>query len=165
MKIKTSWLGFIYTILVVAALSVFGVAQTAADTTDHQKSEANAVQFSFKTDKAEYARDETVRFAMVLSNAGPQAQTLTFTSGQSFDISATPVGAEKPVWRWAQGRMFTKNIREVTLQPGETLQLQAQWDQKNSAGALVPRGEYSLQAVIAAMERLQSPPLQIRLVA
>ena len=119
-----------------------------------------------KSDKATYRRGETLSFTMTLRNASDQTQTLTFNSGQNFDLIARRAGADAnaaPVWRWATGKAFTFEIRDVSLRPGEARDFTATWDQSVGDVQAVPRGSYVVTAEIASVPRLPSNAVTVEL--
>lgn len=83
-----------------------------------------------------------VVWAFVVTNAGDQALTFTFSSGQRGDVVLSQDGDE--VYRWSAGRVFTQAVEEVTVAPGseEVFELE---------GALeVEPGVYDLTAELTA---------------
>ena len=119
-----------------------------------------------KSDKATYRRGETLSFTITLRNASDQTQTLSFNSGQNFDLIARRAGADAnvaPVWRWATGKAFTFEIRDVSLRPGEEREFTATWDQSVGDVQAVPRGSYVITSEIAAVPRLPSNAVTVEL--
>lgn len=129
--------------------------------------QANAdLPVALRSDKELYRRGETLTFTMTIRNASAQTQSLRFTSGQSFDLVArrADAGAGAPeVWRWAADKMFTRQLREVSLRPGEEQTFTATWDQSARDGQALPRGAYTISAEIASAPRLPSNTVAVTL--
>lgn len=80
--------------------------------------------------KAAFAVDTsagTVRFALAVENAGLKTLEMHFADGQTHDIVVLDA-AGKPVWRWAEDRMFTQAHRTTSLAGGDTLRVDEAWD-------------------------------------
>ena len=60
-----------------------------------------------------------VDFVALVTNGSLEPLGLRFTSGQSADIVLRETGAT--VYTWSDGRAFDQAIRDLTLEPGETL--------------------------------------------
>jgi hypothetical protein len=120
-----------------------------------------------KTSKASYKSGETVEFIITLKNTSNKPQPVEFSSGQNFDVTVTPEGAEKPIWRWADGRFFTLAIRNEVLQAGEEKTWTAKWDQQtqNAEGekSPAPRGRYIANATVTIMGGLNAAPVKFTL--
>jgi len=127
---------------------------------------AGKVELRAVTDKRFYKSGELVRFTLTAINQDDRPRVVRFMSGQSFDITVTPVGSSSgtPRWDWSHERMFTQAIREVTIQPGNVMTFNAVWKQQNNEGSEMPRGDYLVQAKLTSEERAQAPAFQIRLV-
>lgn len=128
---------------------------------------ANAdLPVSLKSDRASYRRGETLTFSITLRNASAQTQVLRFNSGQSFDLVARRADAavDAPeAWRWAMDKMFTREVRDVSLRPGEEQAFTATWDQSAGDGQALPRGSYTISAEIASAPRLPSNAVTVEL--
>jgi hypothetical protein len=61
-----------------------------------------------------------------ITNAGGEAVTLDFNSGQRFDVSVSDVDGQE-VWSWSEGRSFIQALGSETLAPGATLSYEAGW--------------------------------------
>lgn len=81
----------------------------------------------------------TVTFVFRVENTGDSPVGLTFSSGQTADVSVSEQGREETVWRWSADRMFTQAIRQRTLDPGEEIREELRW-RDPSAGEYVARG-------------------------
>lgn len=130
---------------------------------DSSAGETATLSAIITAEKKTYARGQLVRFTLTVRNTGKNAQKLTFNSGQSFDITATPSGRPEPAWRWSHDKMFTMALRELTLKAGATQSWTATWEQTDNDGNPVPRGEYSIAGRIVANGGIAAPPLTITL--
>ena len=127
---------------------------------------AQPIEVAIALDKTKFSRGEIINFQLSARNVSDRAQTITFTSGQTFDVVAQRADAKNddPIWRWSMDKMFTRNIREVTLKPGDEQKFTATWDQNAGAGQTVPRGKYLVRGQFMVKPILSSPPLEIELV-
>lgn len=143
------------------AMDGFPVA-TAGGTVDDS---ATPVVATLSTDKATYKTGENVTFTIAARNASNSAQTLTFNSGQSYDIVVRPHGQPdaEPVWQWSRGRMFTQAMREMALNAGEQKTWTTTWLQTANAGGFLPRGQYTVSARLAANGGVETTPVTITL--
>lgn len=128
---------------------------------DKPKTEPIAVSFSLSQNVSGLGR--VVAFSLTARNTGNEAQTLTFNSGQNFEITATPLNAKskEPLWRWSNDKMFTQAVRRDTLRPGESKTWTAIWQGEDNLGNPVPRGQYLLEATVTANGGLQATPLTL----
>ena len=122
-------------------------------------------EISFNSDKANYAKGEKVMFTLIARNASDEDQTLNFRSGQSFDISITPLAQNETIWRWdwSFGRFFTEAERTKVLKPNQSMSLSAEWDQTDNSGKPMPRGEYSVSAKITTNDEIEAPRIRVTL--
>jgi hypothetical protein len=115
-----------------------------------------------------YRAGETVEVELRIANAGSAPVSVTFTSGQRFDLAIRrPRGDE--VWRWSHDKAFIQVIETLTLEPGQSFSFQIPWEQRDYQGRRVDPGPYQAVAVFmgwphAAREvkpagHLRLPPL------
>lgn len=64
---------------------------------------------------------EPATWDLAVTNEGEASVVLTFRDGQDGDVVLRD--GEEISYRWSAGRIFTLAIREVTMAPGETLEL------------------------------------------
>lgn len=149
-----------------AAEEIPPVINLPAPSKDDKSATASPIEVAIKSEKTKFSRGEIINFQLSARNVSDRAQTVTFTSGQSFDVVAQRVGAkdDDPIWRWSMDKMFTSNIREVTLKLGDEQKFTATWDQNESAGQVVPRGKYRVRGQFVTNPALNSSPLEIELV-
>ncbi len=109
-----------------------------------------------------YRAGETIEVALSAANAGSAPVSVTFTSGQRFDlVIRRPRGDE--VWRWSHDKAFIQVIQTVTLQPGESLSFRIPWGQRDYQGRRVDPGPYEAVAVFMGRtdtgREIRLPPL------
>ena len=125
------------------------------------KNEPIAASFSLAQNVSGLGR--VVAFSLTARNSSNEAQTLLFNSGQSFEITATPLNSKTkgPLWRWSNDKMFTQAVRRDTLRPGESKTWTAIWQGEDNAGNPAPRGPYLLEATILANGGLKAAPITL----
>ncbi len=118
-----------------------------------QAQRARPVVVLLASDQATYQRGSSVTFTIAADTPGPDPTTLTFGSGQRYDI-AVMLG-ETEVWRWSNDRAFTAVYGEASFRPGLTLLGRETWDWRDNTGAWLQPGTYRIIGSIAS-----SPPQQ-----
>lgn len=107
---------------------------------------------TIRTDKTDYAADETVQMTVTLTNRTAQTVTLNFpTTCQAFFRVETLTGAQvyDEYWHALCGDALTS----ITLSPGQSAAYPLSWRQDNDAGALVPRpAEYVIRGYMGSYE-------------
>lgn len=98
------------------------------------------------------ARNNTVHFALDVTNDGRKNVELTFPDGQTYDFTVLDANGRE-VYRWAKGRMFTQSVQTKSLEGGETMHI------AEHASATLPHGSY----VAVATLRSNNFPVQERL--
>ena len=68
------------------------------------------------------AVNNTVRFALDVTNDGKKNVELTFPDGQTHDFAVLD-SAGREVYRWSADRMFTQSVQNRTIDSGETLRI------------------------------------------
>ena len=95
------------------------VETKTANPSYHKSVFINETRLEIATIKKAFPKSEIVPIRLSVTNTGSATQTLTFSSGQKYDFLVTDkAGAE--VWRWSAGQMFTQEIQNMQLKPGET---------------------------------------------
>lgn len=122
---------------------------------------AGKIEVTAQTDRKTYQTGETVKISITAQNQDERAKEITYNSGQSFDITVTPVGKAAPRWQWSHGRMFTMALRHKTLSPGEKIEFSTEWDQKDNDKNPMPPGEYTVAARLTANGGVSAAPVQI----
>ncbi|MCL5110730.1 MAG: BsuPI-related putative proteinase inhibitor [Chloroflexi bacterium] len=96
-----------------------------------------------------YITGTKVSFKLTARNAGTTPVTLSFASGQRFDMVVQDATGRE-IWRWSAGRVFTQVMSSQELAPGQSLTYDATWDQKDPTGQLVSPGRYSARSWLTA---------------
>ena len=109
-----------------------------------------------------YDAGQVVEVSLTATNTGGAAVSVTFTSGQRFDlVIRRPRG--DAVWRWSHDKAFIQVIQTVTLQPGESLSFKIPWDQTDYQGLRVDPGPYEAVTVFlgatGGVREIRLPPL------
>lgn len=86
-------------------------------------------------------KEDKVVFDFVLINHYSEVKELQFGSGQQFEIIIRDEKNEE-VYRYSEGQFFTMALVYISLNPGESLQWQAEWDMKDKDGKIVSPGRY-----------------------
>jgi len=86
-----------------------------------------------------------VPISLRIKNLGDSPVGLFFTSGQKFDIFIRDASGRE-IWRWSKGKAFTMALEEIQVEPGGEKKFSAQWLQLDSAGKIVPPGDYLVAA-------------------
>lgn len=114
-------------------------------------SESNAQQASsgnllqgVKSEQASYALGETVKFVYAVRNRSDAPITYQFTSSKLYDLWVKIGDTE--VYRWSKGKMFLTVMTTLKLDPSETREFKAEWDQKDNSGKDVGPGVYDVYA-------------------
>jgi hypothetical protein len=117
---------------------------------------------------AMYGPGQPVEVALRVRNAGPAPVSITFSSGQHFDLVVRrPRGDE--VWRWSHDKAFIQVFETATLKPGDVLAYQVTWDQQDYQGRRVDSGSYQAIAVftghLGTRRDIRLPPLEVTIAA
>jgi len=109
-----------------------------------------------------YEAGQVVEISLTATNNGGAPVSVTFTSGQRFDlVIRRPRG--DAVWRWSHDKAFIQVIQAVTLQPSESLSFKIPWDQTDYQGLRVDPGPYQAVAVFlgatGGTREIRLPPL------
>ena len=112
--------------------------------------------------RASYGPGEPVEIALSASNVVSAPVSVTFISGQRFDLTIRrPRGDE--VWRWSHDKAFIQVIQMVTLKPGERMDFSIPWDQRDYQGRRVDAGPYEAVATfmgqMGSAREIRLPPL------
>jgi len=137
-----SWLALCLTL----ALSACGTdtepdvpgATPGAETPDE------GVELLLAVDHMTYAPGSEMQVFLQLSNRSDQARTLSFRTGQRYDLLILDAAGTE-VWRWSDDRSFTQALGEETLEAGQE---GPAWEETLSAPDTP--GDYRLQATVPA---------------
>jgi hypothetical protein len=72
---------------------------------------------------------ESLRFALRVVNNTAKMVEIHFADGQTHDFVVKDA-ADKEVWRWSEGRMFTQAMRSKTLKGKDETVFEESWDTK-----------------------------------
>lgn len=89
-------------------------------------------------------KDDKVIFNFELMSHYTEAQELMFGSGQQFELTITDEDGEE-VYRFSDGKFFTMALVSKTLNPGEVIKWQDEWDMTNKDGEKLTTGNYKAQ--------------------
>ena len=87
---------------------------------------------------------EPVTLVFRISNPTANPIRIT-TSGQKYEFIVEDSGVE--VWRWSLGKDFTCEAVMATIEPGQTIIYEEDWDQSDNDGNPIEVGLYRLRAV------------------
>lgn len=126
------------------------------------------LRLSASLSHAMYGPGQPVEVALHVRNAGPAPVSITFSSGQHFDLVVRrPRGDE--VWRWSHDKAFIQVFETATLKPGDVLAYQVTWDQQDYQGRRVDSGSYQAIAVftghLGTRRDIRLPPLEVTIAA
>lgn len=96
-------------------------------------------------------KDDNVIFDFALVNLSSSPRTVTFLTGQQFEITITDMKGNE-VYRFSDGKYFTQAIINRTIQPGGFLAWQDKWDMTDKAGQKVGPGEYKAVITVLAVQ-------------
>lgn len=93
-------------------------------------------------DQMTYAPGSEMQIFLQLSNRSDQARTLSFRTGQRYDLVILDAAGGE-VWRWSDDRSFIQALAEETLEAGQE---GPAWEETLSAPTTP--GEYRLRATV-----------------
>jgi hypothetical protein len=93
---------------------------------------------------------EKAVFHITFTNKGDEEAKVTFSSGQKFELVIQD-SSGKEVYRYSIGKMFTMALETIKLKPGESIQLQDEWDYMVDGKRVAP-GEYKAIATVIPRE-------------
>lgn len=92
-----------------------------------------------------------MQFVLRVTNTGRKQTELRFPDGQTHEFVVRDA-AEREVWRWSAGRMFTQALRTRAIDGGETVEF------AERVSAVMPAGQYTVTAQL----RSDNHPLEVR---
>ncbi|HET6780846.1 MAG TPA: BsuPI-related putative proteinase inhibitor [bacterium] len=97
--------------------------------------------------KRAFDAGESIEVTITVRNAGSNPVTLTFFSGQRFDLLVRrPRGDE--IWRWSHDKAFIQIVQSIPIRPNEPLTLKGSWDQRDYQGRRAVPGTYEVVAFV-----------------
>lgn len=109
---------------------------------------------------AEIQAGETVPLKLKVKNTGECTFKLSLGGRPAHDFIVTSLDGTE-VWHWWHRQPVQRVIVEKTLQPGEELEFEVDWDQKDNDGDPVPPATYFVQGVLAVLPGGQAPPQRL----
>ncbi|WP_256687417.1 BsuPI-related putative proteinase inhibitor [Halococcus qingdaonensis] len=70
---------------------------------------------------------DRVSFTFTVANDGDDPVTLSFRDSCSADFAVLDGDEER--WRWSHGRMFTQALQSESIDPGESVSYEGEWEQ------------------------------------
>ena len=126
-------------ILVITAYTAGFIPGVPYPAQGAERTAVKGIDVSLTTDQGAYAPGERVTFTLRVVNVTAKPVTLTFRTGQRFElVIRNREGRE--VWRWAAGRMFTQVLGNETIQPSSELLYTATLDQRLAPGVYIATG-------------------------
>ena len=106
-------------------------------------------ELNVRLEAPEFAPERTaIDYSVVVENPGDSpVEAHLLGRDLVHDLTVTGKGGEL-VWRRLEGETSQAILRLESLGPGESLRLDGQWDQRDSAGRYVAPGFYTLQATV-----------------
>lgn len=95
--------------------------------------------------------DNKVVFDFELFSHHTSPVDLTFSSGQQFELVITDASGNE-VYRYSDGKFFTMMLVNKTINPGESLKWQDEWDMTDKDGVKLTSGTYKAEITILAYE-------------
>lgn len=108
------------------------------------------VEGRYETKGSYEINDDKVVFDFELMSHYTEVQELMFGSGQQFEIIIRNDEGEE-VYRFSDGKFFTMALIYKTLNPGESLKWQDEWDMTNKDGEKLTTGNYKAEIKILAI--------------
>ena len=131
------------------------------------------VALTLKTDKKTYAPTDPILITFTAKNKTKSRMTLDFTSGQRYDfeIKTGKKGAEKTVWKWSQGMMFTMMMTALPLAESKSVEFKQTYTpttdpaklKYNAQKPLAP-GTYTLVATLTTSDTEHRPHASVTFV-
>jgi len=90
---------------------------------------------------------ETVTMKFTVENTSEQPVRLALGGRPPFDFIVTTL-EDDDVWNSLCGQIVLAVLGSATLNPGEELEFEAQWEQVDNSGIPVPPGAYSVRGVL-----------------
>jgi hypothetical protein len=135
-----------------ASLVTTNIVSAATEPTHHVSRKQPRLNVTHVTGKfAVTAQQNSIRFALDVTNDGKKNAELIFPNGQRYDFTVIDSNGRE-VFRWADGRMFTQSVQNTTIDGGETVHI------AEDATTSLPPGAY----VAVATLRSTNFPVQER---
>lgn len=129
-----------------AGVLVVAIGVVAAATPTTVELHQGSLQLKASVARTAHAIGEAVEVTLAVQNVGTAPLTLTFASGQSFEIVVRRPRRDE-VWRFSHDKAFTQAVQVRTWKPGETVLYRGTWDQRDLQGRRVDPGPYEAVAI------------------
>ncbi|ABN52424.1 MAG TPA: hypothetical protein DEF39_08810 [Hungateiclostridium thermocellum] len=132
----------------LAAL-IYNTAQ--AVTKENQANVQPVAENKFETRGTYEIKDDKVVFNFELVNHYKETKELMFGSGQQFELTITDEKGNE-VYRYSDGKFFTLALIMKTINPGESIKWQDEWDMKDKDGNKLTSGKYKAKIEIMVVQ-------------
>ncbi len=142
----------VVSLVAIAVLALACAPRTRATTAvdPEQRPLPPAVAGELATTLLPERRGNDATFQITVENTSPKLVELRFPSGHTHDFVVLDA-AEREVWRWSSGRMFTQTLQTKQLKRGDVLAYDATWTN-------APAGRYTLVATVIS----ETHPVEVR---
>ncbi|RXE59977.1 BsuPI-related putative proteinase inhibitor [Acetivibrio mesophilus] len=96
-------------------------------------------------------KDDKVVFDFELMSHYTEAKELMFGSGQQFEVTITDEKGNE-VYRFSEGKFFTLALVPKTINPGEAIKWQDEWDMTDKEGNKLTTGKYQAKIEIMVIQ-------------
>ena len=131
------------------------LAALLSNTADAVKNELNGgapiAAGKYETKGSYSISKDSVTLNFELMSHYTEPKELVFSSGQQFEATITDESG-KEVYKYSDGRDFTMALIYKTIQPGESLKWQDEWDMTNKEGKKLGSGNYKAAIKILAKQ-------------
>jgi hypothetical protein len=127
-------------------------SETNASKNENESKEATTSSVdlaNFETGLVVEPTEDKAVFNITFTNKGDEDANVTFSSGQKFELVVQD-STGKEVYRYSTGKMFTMALEMIKLAPGESIELQDEWDYIVDGNRVEP-GEY--KAIVTVIPR------------
>jgi uncharacterized protein (UPF0333 family) len=142
---KQFFLLFIMSIVVLSGCATQPVTQVQEG---EDKMTSNPLE-SLETSVDVQATSDSADFFITVKNNGEEDVTLTFTSGQKFEIVVLDENNQE-VYRYSIDKMFTMALQDIVVKAGEEKTWKEKWDYVSQDGQRVKPGNYKAIATVVA---------------
>lgn len=111
-------------LLVILAIAVFLLAMVHSGRGRAHAAQPEALEVTLTLDRSAYEPGMPITFAIRVRNLGNQPVTLTFPTGQRFDVV---IRRDVEVSRWSQDKAFLQVVGVETWAPGQEIVYSDQW--------------------------------------
>ena len=121
-----------------------------------------AISYSLEA-PSQVAYGETVHMNLTLRNISDEPVLVPMGGIPAHDFAVATADGEN-IWRWQCGQIILGIMGGETLEPGEELELNGQWDQVDHRGEPVPPGAHLIKGILEMEhpERLVTPSHELQ---